>query len=447
MMKQNFTSTHTLAERDKALIWHPFTQEKTATARLAVARGSGAWLYDIDDKPYLDLISSWWVNLFGHGCKPIADSIAAQAARLEHVLFAGCTHEPAVELCEALHAILPPALGKFFFSDNGSTAVEVALKMAHQYWKNAFSQDRRLFIGFDGGYHGDTVGAMSVGAHCGYHDTFRSFFFDTLVVPFAQTWLDDDDCEARERQALAALERTLSQHAGQVAAIIVEPLVQGASGMRMCRPQFIASVTAMAHQHDTLVIFDEVMTGFGRTGTRFAFEQTGVVPDFLCVSKGITGGFLPLALTITGDKVYDAFLSDQAERSFSHGHSYTANPIACAAAVASIKLLVGEETSEALQRLQECHQHGLRVLKQRIPTVERVRLTGTIAAFDLPAGETRSGTELHQRFLDKGLLIRPIGRTIYLLPPFVVTDAQMMEAYESISDVLRVKVGIGQAGI
>lgn len=436
-MKPNLTLPRTLVERDKALIWHPFTQEQTASPRLAISRGSGPWLYGTDDKAYLDLVSSWWVNLFGHGCPQIADSIATQASTLEHVLFAGCTHEPAVQLCEALAGMLPAQLGKFFFSDNGSTAVEVALKMAHQYWKNNFSQDRKLFIGFEGGYHGDTVGAMSVGAHCGYHDQFRSFFFDTLVVPFAQTWLDDDEVETRERLALVALEKTLSQHEGQVAAVIVEPLVQGAAGMRMCRPGFIARATALARKYDTLVIFDEVMTGFGRTGTRFAFEQAGVVPDFLCVSKGITGGFLPLALTITSDVVYQAFLSDKADRAFSHGHSYTANPLACAAAVASMTLLVSEETTRTLQCLSECHHQGMRQLRQEVPAVERIRVTGTIAAFDLPESESRTGAQLHQQFLEKGLLIRPIGRTVYLLPPYVTPAADLLTAYEVIADVLR----------
>ncbi len=436
-MKQEMASSLTLVERDKALIWHPFTQEQTAGPRLAISRGRGPWLYGTDNKAYLDLVSSWWVNLFGHGCPQIADSIARQAGTLEHVLFAGCTHEPAVQLCEALGGILPAQLGKFFFSDNGSTAVEVALKMAHQYWKNRFSQDRKLFIGFEGGYHGDTVGAMSVGAHCGYHDHFRSFFFDTLVVPFAQTWLDDDEVETREQLALTALEKMLSQHEGQVAAMIVEPLVQGAAGMRMCRPEFIAQATLLARKYDTLVIFDEVMTGFGRTGTRFAFEQAAVVPDFLCVSKGITGGFLPLALTITSDAIYQAFLSDKADRAFSHGHSYTANPLACAAAVTSLKLLVAEETTRALQRLFDCHQQGMRKLQLEAPAVERVRVTGTVAAFDLPRSELRTGEQLHQRFLDKGLLIRPIGRSVYLLPPYVVPDEELLAAYEVIAEVLR----------
>lgn len=426
----------TLAQRDKALIWHPFTQEKTATPRLPVSHGRGPWLYDTDNNAYLDLVSSWWVNLFGHGCPQIAQSIAAQANKLEHVLFAGCTHEPAVQLCEALSAMLPAQLGKFFFSDNGSTAVEVALKMAHQYWKNRHGQQRKLFIGFEGGYHGDTFGAMSVGAHCGYHDQFRSLFFESVAIPFPDTWWNDQEVQAREQAALAALEAALTRHAGQVAALILEPLVQGAAGMRMCRPQFVGKACALARAHDTLVIFDEVMTGFGRTGTRFAFEQTGAVPDFLCVSKGITGGFLPLALTITGEHIYEAFLSEQAGRAFSHGHSYTANPLACAAAVAAMALLVTEETSRALQVLPQCHEEGLQLLQQTVPAILRPRITGTIAAFDLPSSYPHSAGPLHQRFLEKGLLLRPIGQTVYVLPPYVTSPGQLQAAYQTMGQVL-----------
>lgn len=435
-VKMNRRVDCTLAQRDKALVWHPFTQEQTAAPRLPVSHGRGPWLYDTDNRAYLDLVSSWWVNLFGHGCPHIAQSIAAQANKLEHVLFAGCTHEPAVQLCESLNAMLPAQLGKFFFSDNGSTAVEVALKMAHQYWKNAHGQERKLFIGFEGGYHGDTFGAMSVGAHCGYHDQFRSLFFESVAIPFPQTWWNDQEVQAREQAALAALEAALIRHAGQVAAMIMEPLVQGAAGMRMCRPQFVAKACALARAHDTLVIFDEVMTGFGRTGTRFAFEQTGVVPDFLCVSKGITGGFLPLALTITGDHIYEAFLSEQADRAFSHGHSYTANPLACAAAVAAMDLLVTDETARALQVLPQCHHEGLQLLQQAVPAILRPRVTGTIAAFDLPPSYPHSAGQLHQRFLEKGLLIRPIGQTVYVLPPYVTSPAQLRAAYETMGQVL-----------
>lgn len=435
-VKMNRRVDCTLSERDKALVWHPFTQEQTAAPRLPVSHGRGPWLYDTDNRAYLDLVSSWWVNLFGHGCPHIAQSIAAQANKLEHVLFAGCTHEPAVQLCESLNAMLPAQLGKFFFSDNGSTAVEVALKMAHQYWKNAHGQERKLFIGFEGGYHGDTFGAMSVGAHCGYHDQFRSLFFESVAIPFPHTWWNDQEVQAREHAALAALEAALIRQSGQVAAMIMEPLVQGAAGMRMCRPQFVAKACALARAHDTLVIFDEVMTGFGRTGTRFAFEQTGVVPDFLCVSKGITGGFLPLALTITGDHIYEAFLSERADRAFSHGHSYTANPLACAAAVAAMDLLVTDETARALQVLPQCHHEGLQLLQQAVPAILRPRVTGTIAAFDLPPSYPYSAGQLHQRFLEKGLLIRPIGQTVYVLPPYVTSAAQLQAAYQTMGQVL-----------
>ena len=426
-----------LLARDKQLIWHPFTQEQAAPPRLAVERGQGAWLYDFDGNAYLDLVSSWWVNLFGHARTEIADSIRAQAGRLEHVLFAGCTHEPAVQLCEALDAMLPAALSRYFYSDNGSTAVEVALKMAYQFWKNTLGQERQLFIGFEGGYHGDTFGAMSVGAHCGYHDAFRSLFFHSLAIPFPHTWQGDATVAQKEQAALTQLRQALVQNPGKVAAIIIEPLVQGASGMRMCRPGFVAQVHHLAREHQTLVIFDEVMTGFGRTGSRFALEQSGVAPDFLCLSKGITGGFLPLAMTVTTDRIYEAFLSEAADKTFSHGHSYTANPLACAAALASMRLLASDETTASLAELARGHEQGIAQLKERIPVIERPRIQGTIAAFDLPAAFPLSGRQLHARCLEQGLLLRPIGSSVYLLPPYVVSSMELAAAYEKLADVLR----------
>lgn len=422
-----------LSERDKAIIWHPFTQEKTATPVLPVQRAQGSYVYDEHQKPYLDLISSWWVNLHGHAHPEIARAIYDQACTLEHILFAGFTHEPAVQLCELLKTILPKPLTRFFFSDNGSTCVEVALKMASQYWHNQGRQTKTLFLSFEGGYHGDTFGAMSVGAHSGYHDPYKSLLFKVLSIPFPATWEGDEDIDAKEREALACLEQHLLEHADDIAAIILEPLMQGASGMRMCRPTFVKAVVERVRQAGILVIFDEVMTGFGRTGTSFALEQTGLAPDFLCVSKGITGGFLPLALTITTDEIHNAFLSDHWHQAFAHGHSYTANPIACAAAVASFNILCRDETQQAIQAINEAHRDGLNNLKNKCPNINKIRRLGTIAAFDVigQAPELLNPI-LKQTFLQQGLLIRPLGNTVYLLPPYSTTPAELRHAYEVI---------------
>lgn len=426
-----------LSERDKAIVWHPFTQEKTAKLPLAIQRAQGSWVYDEQGKSYLDLISSWWVNLHGHAHPGIARAIYEQASTLEHILFAGFTHEPAVELCERLRTYLPRSLARFFFSDNGSTCVEVALKMASQYWYNQEQQTRPLFLSFEGGYHGDTFGAMSVGAKSGYHDPFKALFFKVLSVPFPATWEGDDNVDEKEQQALASLDQHLSENASRIAAIILEPLVQGASGMRMCRPAFVKAVIERVRQFGILVIFDEVMTGFGRTGTLFALEQTDLTPDFLCVSKGITGGFLPLALTITTDKIYQAFFSDHWQHAFAHGHSYTANPIACAAAIASLGLLMSNETQQAIRAIHEAHQEGMECLKKRCNNIEKTRVRGTIAAFDVITHDpARFNLMLKEAFLQAGLLLRPIGNTVYLLPPYSTTASELSTAYQMIGDIV-----------
>ncbi len=253
--------------RDKRIIWHPFTQEKTAADVMTITRAQGSFLYDENDKAYLDLISSWWVNLHGHAHPDIAQSIYQQAKTLEHVIFAGFTHAPAVRLCEGLQSILPHDLGRFFFSDNGSSAVEVALKMSYQYWRNLGCCEKKLFLSFDGGYHGDTFGAMSVVAQSGFHNQFKDLFFSVLSVPYPDTWDHDDQVDVKESKAIQILQRYLDEHHNSIAAFILEPLIQGASGMRICRPQFVKKVVDLVRQHKILIIFDEVMTGFGRTGT------------------------------------------------------------------------------------------------------------------------------------------------------------------------------------
>ena len=425
----------TLSERDKKIIWHPFTQEKTATEVINIQRAQGCYLYDENDKAYLDLISSWWVNIHGHAHPEIAKSIYEQAKTLEHVIFAGFTHEPAVNLCEGLRNLLPPDLCKFFFSDNGSTAVEVALKMAYQYWRNLGSHEKTTFLSFEGGYHGDTFGAMSVGAKSGFHNQFKDLLFNVLSVPYPDTWNDDEEVDVKEQKAINALQGYLNDHHHKIAAIILEPLIQGASGMRICRPQFIKALIDLVQQQNILVIFDEVMTAFGRTGTYFALDQLGIIPDFLCVSKGITGGFLPLALTVTTHKIFDAFLGDDFITAFAHGHSYTANPLACSAAVTSLRLLQSSECQNSIRNLNQAHKKGIEQLTLKCSRVEKIRIIGTIAAFDLK-NSAHLIPSLKQRFFEQGMLIRPLGNTVYLLPPYCITNEELELVYNKIINII-----------
>lgn len=422
-----------LAERDKKIIWHPFTQEKNAKMPMAIKYAKGSYVYDENDSKYLDLISSWWVNLHGHANAEIAQSIYEQALNLEHIIFAGFTHEPAVKLCENVSSILPQSLRRFFFSDNGSTAVEIALKMAYQFWQNQ-GKDRKIFLSFDGGYHGDTFGAMSVGQKSGFHSAFKDLFFEVLTVPFPDTWYEDLEVEAKEQNALHVLEKYLDEQGQNIAAIILEPLVQGASGMRMCRPQFINKVVEKVREFEVLVIFDEVMTGFGRIGTNFALDQLNVTPDFLCLSKGITGGFLPLALTVMTERIYNAFLSDEWKHALAHGHSYTANPLACAAAVKSLEILQRVETQKAIKSINQAHVSGVQFLKENSSNIENFRVLGTISAFDMKSPVNNE--LLKEQFLKRGLLIRPLGRSIYLLPPYSTEVVDIAASYYAISSIL-----------
>jgi len=424
-----------ISNRDKKMIWHPFTQHKKQTSIIPIQRAQGCSLYDEDGQSYLDLISSWWVNLHGHAHPYIANSIYEQAKKLEHVIFAGFTHEPAIELCEELQNLWPSDLCKFFFSDNGSTAVEVALKMSYQYWRNLGVHEKTTFLSFDGGYHGDTFGAMSVGAKSGFHHPFQDLCFNVLSVPYPATWDYDNEVELKEQKAIQVLKCYLDEYHNKIAAIILEPLIQGASGMRICRPQFIKVVIDLVRQQNILVIFDEVMTGFGRTGTYFALNQLGITPDFLCISKAITGGFLPLALTVTHQHIYDAFLSDDFRTAFAHGHSYTANPLACSAALASLQLLKDATCQTAIQDIHYGHQKGIEELKSKCTYIEKSRLLGTIAAFDLLCPNA-SILIMQNHFLKKGLLLRPIGQTVYLLPPYCITQDELAFAYDSIGDII-----------
>jgi adenosylmethionine-8-amino-7-oxononanoate aminotransferase len=422
---------------DRAHIWHPFTQSATAAPPVPIVRGQGATLYAADGTEYLDLISSWWVNLHGHAHPAITAAIANQAARLEHVIFADFTHEPAVRLAQRLARALPAPLSRVFFSDNGSTAVEAALKLAWQYWRNQ-GQPRSRFIAFAGGYHGDTVGAMSTGVSSGFFRAWADMLFPVDIAPFPETWGHDPDVAEKEQSALSALAMLLEQNKGQTAAIIIEPLLQGASGMRLCRPEFLAGVRKLADAADCLLIFDEVMTGFGRTGALFACQTAAVVPDMICLSKGLTGGFLPMAVTVCRERIYEAFLSEKISDAFLHGHSYTANPLGCAAALASLDLLEAPDCTAARARIADVHAERLYTLPGVHP-----RHCGTIAALDIPALEdygNSAGEALKLALLSRGLLVRPLGKTLYFLPPYCIGEEDLHRAYDGVAEVL------GEAG-
>jgi len=431
------------AALDARHVWHPFTQAATAAPPLAVASASGAVLRTEDGRELLDLISSWWVTLHGHGHPVIARAVAEQAGKLEQVIFAGFTHAPAANLAARVAELLPGDLSRVFYTDNGSTAVEAALKMAHQFWRNQ-GCERTVYIGFDGGYHGDTVGAMSAGRASGFFAAWERLLFPVEVAPFPATWDGDDNAEATESRALEALDQILETNQGRVAAVIIEPLVQGAGGMRMCRAEFLRALAERVREAKTLLILDEVMTGFGRTGDLFACVKAGIEPDIVCLAKGLSGGFLPLAMTVAQDRIHDAFLGPDVNTAFLHGHSFTANPLGCAAGLASLDLLLAPECQDRLAAIEHLHRQRLADLAKQ-PGLARPRVCGTIAAIDLAAADAgysaAVGPRLKQALLDNGLLLRPLGNVLYLLPPYCVSDEQLHRAYDVIGKVVRELAG------
>lgn len=427
-----------ILELDRRHVWHPFTQHQTSPDPIAIERAVGAELFTPEGERYLDLVSSWWVNIHGHGHPAIAKAIAEQAQKLEQVIFAGFTHEPAARLAGALSEQLPGDLNRVFFSDDGSTAIEVALKIAIQRSVNRADKRKRI-LAFEGGYHGDTVGAMSVGAGSGFFDAFDSMLFNVDVLPFPETWNDADEIEKLENAALAKLEKQLSTHQGEYAALIIEPLVQGAGGMRMCRPAFLKAMVERCQAEEVLVIFDEVMTGFGRTGKLFASLTAGVTPDLICLSKGLTAGNLPMSVTVCSDALFDEFKGDEFDRALAHGHSFTANSLGCAAALASLKLFTEGDAFDQIDRLVASHTEFARELTQH-PKAQRVRQCGSIIAFDFATDETgysaSIGPKLKAFFGERRLLVRPLGNVVYLMPPYCTTQSQLDEGYAAILDAL-----------
>jgi adenosylmethionine-8-amino-7-oxononanoate aminotransferase len=404
-------------------IWHPYTQEATEAPPIEVERGEGAYLYTRGGDRLIDAISSWWVNLHGHAHPLIADAIAAQAARLEQVIFAGFTHEPAEELASRLSKHLPPALSRIFFSDNGSTAVEVAMKMAVQYWHNLGRPEKHRIVALENAYHGDTIGAMSVSANSPFTAAFRELRIPVLRVGSA-----------------ADLERLLDSRHPEIAGMIVEPMLQGAGGMIVYSPELLSRYRAMCAEFDVLFIADEVFTGFGRTGRMFACEHAGIVPDMMCLSKGLTGGFMPLAATVCTEKVYGAFWSDDRSRAFFHGHSFSANPLGCAAAIANLKIFENEPVFERIAAIEKIHRERLASLEGH-PAVGGVRVLGTIAAIDLKAPDAGYLSELRSRlypfFIRHGVLLRPLGNVVYTVPPYVIASEDLHYVYDVIDKALR----------
>ena len=430
--------------RDLAVLWHPCTQMREhpdTLPLLPVARGDGAWLVGPDGRRTLDAVSSWWVNLFGHAEPRIAGAIARQAHTLEQVILAGCSHMPAVELAERLLALAPRQAGraplsKVFYADNGSAGVEVALKMAFQWFANRGDEPRRTkFVALENGYHGETVGALSVGDIPLYRRVYAPLLMEAVFAPSPDAYLAAEGRSAADHaeDAADALARILDDHAGEICALVLEPRVQCAGGMRMHDPVYLKRARELCDVHGVFLIADEIAVGFGRTGTMFACEQAGVMPDLMCLSKGLTGGFLPLAAVLATQAIYDGFLDDSRERAFLHSHSYTGNPLACAAALASLDIFESDELI-ARNRVTAAKMADAAATLADLPHVAEVRQAGMVVAFELTRDGNRDtpfdpaervGLRAYREALDHGVLLRPLGDTLYWMPPYCIDDAQL----------------------
>ncbi len=418
---------------DRHHLWHPFSSLE-GPENLLVESASGPYLYTSCGRRLLDAVSSWWVNLHGHAHPAIAQAIAAQAQTLEHVIFAGFTHRPAIELASRLLPLLPGGQERLFFSDNGSTAVEVGLKMAFQYFWNQ-GRPRRQVIALEGAYHGDTFGSMSVGGRGPFNQPFAPFLFDTVFVPFP--------AQGQEEATFQAFCTALESQ--ETAAFIFEPLIQGAGGMRVYSPELLSAMVAEARSHGALCIADEVMTGFGRTGRLFATDSLAHAPDIVCLSKGITGGFMPLGATACNASVASAFAGKDRDKVFFHGHSYTANPLACAAALASLDLLCGDACQADIRRVSAAQAAFAERANAQYPGAN-ARACGTIAALDMPVGGTTSYFNnardmIYRFFLDRDILLRPLGNTVYVLPPYITASDELDRVHAAVFDLLAQQAG------
>ena len=427
-----------LIERDLSVLWHPCTQMKDheSLPPVAIKRGQGIWLEDFSGQRYLDAISSWWVNLFGHANPRINTAIKKQLDQLEHVLLAGFTHEPVVTLSEQLIAITPPGLTRCFYADNGSSAVEVALKMSFHYWQNQNCPQKTKFITLTNSYHGETLGALSVSDVGLYKKTYAPLLMDSITVPSPDCFSrhPNDSWATHSQTMFQHMEQALAQHASQTCAVIVEPLVQCAGNMRMYDPIYLSLLRKACDRYDVHLIADEIAVGFGRTGSLFACEQARITPDFLCLSKGLTGGYLPLSAVLTTDPIYQTFYDDYIHlKGFLHSHSYTGNPLACSAAIATLNIF---QTDDVITK-----NHALaNIMTQKTahfiehPHIAEVRQTGMIVAIELIQDkkkrtpypwQQRRGLKVYQHAMQHNVLLRPLGNVVYFMPPYIITEAEI----------------------
>lgn len=419
-----------LTERDKKVIWHPFTHQKNMLPPIPIVKGEAALLFDENGNTYLDAISSWWVNIHGHAHPYIAEKIFEQAKQLEHIIFAGFTHQPAIELAEKILSLLPDSFSKIFYSDNGSTSTEVAIKMALQYWWNLQNTTKTKILAFNNAYHGDTFGAMSVSDRSVFTLAFHDKLFEVIFI------------DTPTPENIKEVSEFVIKQSNEIAAFIYEPLVQGAGGMKMYSPELLNQLLKICKEHEIICIADEVMTGFGRTGKLFASEYCGYQPDIICLSKGLTGGTMALGVTACSQKIYDAYITDDKLKTFFHGHSFTANPIACSAAIASIELLEKEKSLEKVNWIAEKNKlfvHSLNHSIKKKP-IKNLRHLGTIVAFEIEEGRDEYlnsiSTIITEKSLQSGIYLRPLGNTVYLMPPYCITDAQLQKIYDFIIEML-----------
>lgn len=424
----NIMSNEDWLNRTRAAVWHPCTQMKQLeqSPPLAIARGEGAWLIDHDGRRYLDAISSWWVNLFGHANPRINTALIDQLGRIEHVMLAGCTHAPVVELSERLSHL--SGLGHAFYGSDGASATEIALKMSFHYWRNCGQPQKTGYVSLQNGYHGETLGALSVTDVALFKDVYAPLLRRShqVVSPDWRLAESDESAEEYAMRAIRQMEANLAESADTTAAVIVEPLVQGAAGMAMYHPVYLTRLRELCDMYAVHLIADEIAVGFGRTGTLFACEQAGIRPDLLCLSKGITGGYLPLSCVLTRDEIFAAFYADAAARGFLHSHSYTGNPLACRAALAVLDIF---KTDQVLERNQ-AKAAQFSALLAPIAAHSRVchfRHVGMIWAFDVVDPEPGFSARFHNQALERGLFIRPIGNTVYFMPPYVIEEAEMRQ--------------------
>ena len=419
----------TLSERDKKHLWHPLTQHKTSPDTLAIVKAKGVKLWDENGKEYIDGISSWYTAMYGHCNSFITDKVAKQMQQLDQVVFSGFTHEPAIELSEALMKILPANQEKLFFSDNGSTSTEIGIKMALQYHYN-LGNDRKVMLAFEEGFHGDTFGAMSVSGLSVYNGAFEHHFIEVVRIP---TPNGDNTNEV-----LQQLKILIKEHA--IAGFIYEPLVQGAAAMKMHDATGLNSILKICRENGIVTVADEVMTGFGKTGKNFASEYLEEQPDIICMSKALTAGLLPMAITSCSQKIYNAFYSEDIAKGLFHGHTYTANPLACTAALAGIELLNSEEIQQNIKQVIQSHNNFLEKIKDH-PKVTNPRQLGVILAFELNVEMERYGNlrnKLFQHFMGNGVFLRPLGNTIYILAPYVISKEELQKVYDSILSALEI---------